>query len=145
MPPLLTYPFLAEIIDQPRLDPPNLLYPTVVDLRAIDWSLWKLNATRKSYGFTNALFLGLARPDLALLNAENYAMFALCMTLLFLECTDSISVTNGKRANVPIRAAPEKVNKSRESGPGWPLRYGKESESVSPLRFTKENLGEDYI
>lgn len=72
-------------------------------------------------------------------------MFALCMTLLVLDCTNSVSVTYSKRENVHIQAAPQGVNKSRENGPVWPSGSGEESESMSTLRFTKEDLEGDYL
>lgn len=135
----------AAILDKPRVEPPDNIWPAVVNLRTMDWSLWRSNANAGAYGFSAALFLGLARPDLALLNAENYAMFALCMTLTNLQCTTVHSVTNTKRENSQNQVAPEGVNNSRESGSVWPPGFGKESESMAPLRVTKENFGEEYL
>ena len=71
-------------------------------------------------------------------------MFALCMTLLVLDCSDSVSVTISKREIVHIHAAPEEVIESRETGSVWRSGFGKERESMSALRFTKKDFGEDY-
>lgn len=70
----------TDIWDQPQVVPPSGNY------LSRDWSLWTLSASEQAYGFAQSLYLGLARPNLGLLNADNYAIFALCLQYPILDC-----------------------------------------------------------
>lgn len=108
----------AEIKDQPLLEPPNGVYPdpSNVDPQDIDWLAWTSSSTKDSYGFGSSLFLGLGRPMLSLLNAENYAIFAMCLTYPVLDCIGIFANAIAKRDHVPFQPSPEAVQKIREGG-----------------------------
>ena len=101
-------PPLADILDQPLVLPPD------GDWKNRDWPLWTLDPQRLSYGFSQSQLLGLARPDLGLLNAENYPAFAMCVTYPDLECVRGLGIAIAKRESVPFQPAPEAVKQIRE-------------------------------
>ena len=76
--------------------------------------------TKIAYGFGYSLFLGLARPNLGLLNADNYAVLALCLQYLTLTCLGFHEVSIAKRDEVSFRPAPRSREMIREdAGFGW--------------------------
>lgn len=73
--------FKSVVSDMPEVHPPSN------DWRNTNWRQWILNlASPGSYGLTLCQYLGLARPDLARTNADNYAIFAMCIKYLLLDC-----------------------------------------------------------
>ena len=101
-------PSLADIIDQPRVVP-----PAGTNYKNINFPLYTLDALKKSYGFSYSLALGLARPNLGLLNAENYAVFAMCLAYQTLDCVTDIMQLIAMGESVPFQPAPEAVEQIR--------------------------------
>ena len=102
-------PSLADIIDQPRVVP-----PAGTNYRNTDWPLYTLDPVKQSYGFSYSLALGLARPKLGLLNAENYAVFAMCLAYQNLDCVTDIMRLIARGESVPFQPAPEAVERIRQ-------------------------------
>ena len=81
-----------------------------------NWQLWTTNTNKKAYGFPESQFLGIVRPNLGLLNAENYAMFAMCLKYQVLDCVGGLASAVAKRESVPFQLAPEAVEQIRRTG-----------------------------
>lgn len=62
-----------------------------------------------AYRYSNAIYLGLGMPALAIRNAENYAIFALCVQYPTLDCLGTYASSIAKREEVPFQPAPETV------------------------------------
>ena len=103
-------PSRTAIIDQPLVVP-----PPGTNYRNRDWPLYTLDPDRKSYGFSRSLALGLARPNLGLLNAENYAVFAMCWTYQNLDCVSDVKHLIARGESVPFQPAPEAVEWIQQS------------------------------
>ena len=101
-------PSLVDILDQPRVNPPNGNY------RNRNWHLWTLDSVRQSYGFSLSLALSLARPNLGLVNAESYAVFAMCLTYQNLDCVVDVADAIARRESLPFQPAPEAVEQIRQ-------------------------------
>ena len=115
-------PPLTAIIDQPRAFPPNGDYSNT------NWAEWTLSATKWAYGFSASNFLGLARPNLGIRNADNYAIFALCVQYPNLDCVGSFSAVIAKRGKLPFQPAPEAVEKIWQGRSTLPLDSREEPE-----------------
>ena len=102
-------PSLADIIDQPRVVP-----PAGTNYRNRNWPLYTLDPDKKSYGFSYSLALGLARPNLGLLNAENYAVFAMCLAYQTLDCVSDIMHLIARGESLPFQPTPEAVEQIRQ-------------------------------
>lgn len=111
-------PKFSEIIDQPRPIPP------AGDYGNRNWLLWTLSATLQAYGFAQSVYLGLARPLLGLKNADNYAVFALCVQYPTLDCVGLFQAYIVKREKLPFQPAPEAVKRIRKGEWALPLGYG---------------------
>lgn len=116
----LTNIYQSDIIDETSLLPPG------GDYKNRDWPSWTLNAGKIAYGYANSVYLGLARPQLALRNADNYAIFSVCVAYPTLNCLGNFATAIAKREELPFQPAPEAVKKIREGGSTWPL--GKDEE-----------------
>ena len=109
------------IIDQPCAEPPPLppspdgVTPAGKDYTNRNWALWTLNQQEFAFGFTESQYLGLARPNLALKNAENYAIFALCLQFPNLKCVGNIVDAIAKRDKVSFELAPEAVKQIQQN------------------------------
>ena len=57
-------------------------------------------------------YLGLVMPGLTVLNPDNYAVFALCITMLELDCLDKYAEGIRKRNSLPFVPSPKAVKKS---------------------------------
>lgn len=78
------------------------------------WITWILNlAAPGSFGVAWCQFLGLVRPDLARLNADNYAIFAVCIKYLVLDCLGKFAQSIQKREKLPFMPSPDAVKKIR--------------------------------
>ena len=106
-------PALAEIIDQQCVLPPGGPGGQYTNR---NWQLWTMNPNKRAYGYPESQFLGMARPNLGLLNAENYAMFAMCLTYQVLDCVSSLGNAIAKRESVPFQPSPEAVEQIRRGG-----------------------------
>ena len=101
-----------DVIDQPCVLPP----PPDRDYTNRDWPSWTLSQTNKAYGFTESQLLGLARSNLGLKNADNYAMFAVCIKFPGLKCVGKFVDAIAKRENIPFELAPEAVKQIQQNG-----------------------------
>ena len=70
----------------------------------------------KAYGYTQSVYLGLASPRRGLKNAENYAVFALCIVYPDLDCVGTYGSAIAKREAVPFQPAPEAVEEIQRDG-----------------------------
>lgn len=66
-----------------------------------------------AYGYLNAVFLGLARPLAARLNADNYAKFGGCMYFPQLNCLGNFQYHIRTRRSVPAGLSPRAVERIR--------------------------------
>ena len=64
---------------------------------------------------TNPKWLGLAKPELAKNNAENYAVFALCIKFPTLNCVGGFTYAIARRQSVPFTVLPRVAKKLRNS------------------------------
>ena len=65
------------------------------------------------------MLLGLTRPNLGLLNAENYAVFAMCWTYQDLDCVVDAAHLIARRESLPFQPAPEAIKQIRKGR--WPV------------------------
>ena len=132
---VVNIPSLADIIDQPRVVPPaGFNYRN-----NRDWPRYTLDPDRKSYGFSYSLALGLARPNLGLLNAENYAVFAMCLAYQTLDCITDIMKLIARGESVPFQPAPEAVKQIRQ-GRSTMLREHEKMQVGRDLDNTSEQI-----
>lgn len=109
--------FHVEIIDQQAMVPP------VADPLYTDQWTWNRNfaswipsAVIQAYGYFYTMFLGLARPLNARLNADNFAIFAMCMYFPELKCTGAFETDLPTKRSVPRGVSPRAVEKIRSAG-----------------------------
>lgn len=88
--------------------------PSDDNWRSTNWITWILNlAAPGSFGVVWCQFLGLARPDLARLNADKYAIFAVCIKYLLLDCLGKFAQAIQKREKLPFVPSPNAVENIR--------------------------------
>ena len=98
----------TAIDDQPAAYPPD---GTNFDNR--DWSQWVLNNNYVSYGYTQSVYLSLAKPNLAQLNADNYLFLALCLTYEELDCVGTFQNDIKRRRSLPFKVSSRTIEKIR--------------------------------
>lgn len=79
-----------------------------------------------AYRYSNTIYLGLGMPALAIRNAENYAIFALCVQYPTLDCLGTYASSIAKREEVPLQPAPETVMNIQQGGSAFPLGFSEE-------------------
>ena len=75
-----------------------------------------MDTSQVSYGFRRSVFLGLARPALALWNADNSAGFGLCIYFPELDCMGVVQRAILSGRSVPFGLSPRAVAKIRSGG-----------------------------
>ena len=78
-----------------------------------DWDDWVLNPAGFSYGYTPAAYLGLSMPKLAMINADNYAIFGMCMQYPSLDCLGTFQNDIVSKRKLPFQVASRTVQKIR--------------------------------
>ena len=146
---ILTPSAPTGIIDHPAVYPPE----SNGWLTNRNWASWYSSTTEKTYGYVLTAFLGLANPFAARLNADSFAIFALCMYFTELDCLGSFQYDiRTKRSSVPVGGLSEKAMKRIREGKfdlkrDLPLdrdlgrragKVGGEKESRSPFRYEDE-------
>ena len=63
-------------------------------------------------------WLGLAKPELAKNNAENYAVFSLCIKYPALDCVQGFTYAIARRQSVPFFVSPRVAKKLRTAVTG---------------------------
>ncbi len=84
-----------------------------------DFSAWTTSDMEKAYGMINPKWLGLARPELAKNNAENYAVFSLCVKYPTLDCVGGFTYAIARRQSVPFVVSPRVAKKLRTAVTGF--------------------------
>ena len=105
-------------MDSPSVIPPDGTNGTTWTTNR-DFASWTLDATKNAYGYYRTVFLGLARPQLARLNADNWACFAGCMYFPELDClgafqSDIRARKVGEEMPFGIELRPRAVKRIRE-------------------------------
>lgn len=67
----------------------------------------------------NPKWLGLAKPELAKNNAENYAVFSLCVKYPTLNCVGGFTYAIARRQSVPFVVSPRVAKKLRTAVTGF--------------------------
>lgn len=105
------------VIDQPQIVPPASNPPSTDDyFTNRDWPSWTFSTLYQSYGYFFTAFLGLTRPEQARLNADNWAIFGMCVYFPELDCLGSFQDDIRTRRSVPGGLSPRAVEKIREGG-----------------------------
>lgn len=81
-----------------------------------DWATWIPSALIGAYGYFYTTFLGLARPVSARLNADSFAIFAVCMYFTELDCLGAFETDILTKRSVPVGVSPRAVEKIRSEG-----------------------------
>lgn len=84
---ILTHTLFVVIIDQPAVTPP-VADPLTTNQWTTNrnWATWISSTVYQAYGFFYTSFLGFIKPYDALLNADSYALFGMCMYYPELDC-----------------------------------------------------------
>ena len=83
-----------------------------------DFSTWTTSSSEIAYGALKSKWLGLAKPELAKINADNYAIFALCIKYPTLDCVGGFTYAIAKRQSVPFAVSPRVAKKLRNAVTG---------------------------
>ena len=103
------------MIDQPRAIPPANDWSTVGRLPT-DFSSWTTSDTEIAYGALKTKWLGLAKPDLAKDNAENYAVFSMCVKFPELDCVGGFTYAIKRGLEVPFEVSDRVKRRVRGRG-----------------------------
>lgn len=72
-----------------------------------------MNPDVSSYGYTTAAYLGLSMPALAMKNADNYAILAVCMQHDSLDCLGTFQDDIISKRKLPFQVSSRTVEKIR--------------------------------
>lgn len=97
-----------EVIDQPAAYPPDGKTWT----NRI-WGSWVLHPEIISYGYAPCAYLGLSKPALAMRNADNFMVLALCLRYPELDCLGKFQSDIRSKRNVPFQVSSRTVQKIR--------------------------------
>ena len=81
-----------------------------------NWATWIPSAVIGAYGYFYTMFLGLARPVSARLNADSFAIPAICGYLPELSCLGAFEIDILTKMSVPVGISPRAVEKIRSEG-----------------------------
>ena len=98
----------VEVIDQPAAHPPDGKTWT-----NRDWASWVLNPEIRSHGYAFCAYLGLSKPALAVRNADNFMVLALCLLYAALDCLGKFQNNIQSKRNVPFHVSSRTVQKIR--------------------------------
>lgn len=98
----------VEIIDQPAAYPPDGKTWTNKN-----WASWVLNPKVFTYGYTPSAYLGLSMPELAMKNADNFMVLALCLQYAALDCLGKFQNDIQTKRNVPFHVSSRTVQRIR--------------------------------
>ena len=79
----------------------------------LNWASWVLNPEIFSYGYAPCAYLGLSKPALAMKNADNFMVLALCMLYTALDCLGKFQSDIQSKRNVPFQVSARTVQKIR--------------------------------
>lgn len=98
----------VEVIDQPAAYPPDGKTWT-----NRNWASWVLNPEIQSYGYAPCAYLGLSKPALAIRNADNFMVLALCLLYAALDCLGKFQNDIQTKRHVPFQVSSRTVQKIR--------------------------------
>lgn len=80
-----------------------------------DWASWVLNPDTeiRSYGYAPCAYLGLSMPALAMKNADNFMVLALCLRYASLDCLGKFQNDIRSKRDVPFQISSRTVQKIR--------------------------------
>ncbi|KAM0803943.1 hypothetical protein BDR22DRAFT_838394 [Usnea florida] len=83
------------------------MQPPDNDWTSRDWAQWSFApaSAGRSYGFMPTVYLGLARPFYARINADNLRMFAGCMYFTELECLGQFQSYIQTKRDLPFQSS----------------------------------------
>lgn len=106
-----------------------------------DFSTWTTSNSKIAYGLLRSKWLGLAKPDLAVLNADNYAVFSLCIKYPSLDCVGGFTYAIAKRQSLPFDVSPRVAKKLRNAAIGFDGQFNESALYAEVLtdgdRFTQ--------
>ena len=135
-PTLTLFSLYVGIIDQFAMIPPGA-DPLTTDQWWINrnWATWITSAVIGAYGYFYTAFLGLAMPLAARLNADSFAIFAICMYYPELNCLGAFQADILTKRSVPVGVSPRAVEKIRSEGFGLGKDLGLGQEPVEGEHF----------
>ena len=79
-----------------------------------DWWSWVSDDTKASYGYTKTIYLGLTKPWNAISNADSYAILALCLYYVQLDCLGTFQdEIRSSRRSLPFQVSQRAMEKIR--------------------------------